>query len=50
MESSNKSHLYLAHQQVLSRVLELFAHYERILSDYANTYADLQKVEKVKGF
>lgn len=48
LENTNKSHLYLAHQTVLGEVLDVFVKYEEILLTYANKYADLEKIERVK--
>jgi hypothetical protein len=49
-ESMNKNHLYMAQQTVLSNVMDIFGNYEDVLLYFANKYADLQKIEHVKGF
>lgn len=49
-ENVNKTHLYMAHQVVLNKVMENFGNFEDVLLQYANKYADLQKMSQAKGF
>jgi hypothetical protein len=49
-EAINKNQLYMAHQTVLNKVLEIFGEYEDVLHDYANKYANLIHKEQVKNF
>jgi hypothetical protein len=49
-ENVNKSKLFMAHQTVLNKVIEIFGEYEDVLQDYANEYAKEQQKEQVKKF
>jgi hypothetical protein len=47
-ENMNKNLILTAQQTVLGKVSQVFDEYEKVLVDYANKYADLQKIEKIK--
>jgi hypothetical protein len=49
-ENMNKNHLLMAQHTILSKVMENFGNCEDVVLDYANRYADLQKIERVKTF
>ena len=47
-EATNKSPLLMMHQNILNRVNENLSAFEDLILEYANIYADMQKVERVK--
>ncbi len=47
-ENMNKNLLFSAQQTVLGKVSQVFDEYDKVLVDYANKYADIQKIERVK--
>jgi hypothetical protein len=49
-ENMNKNHMLMAQHTVISNVMENFSNYEDVVLDFANRYADLQKIERVKAF
>jgi hypothetical protein len=50
METMNKNLLLSEHQTVLSKVMDNIQNFEDVFIQYANIYADFQKIEHVKGF
>lgn len=47
-ENMNKNLILTAQQTILGKVSQIFDEYEKVLVDYANKYADLQKIAEVK--
>jgi hypothetical protein len=47
-ENMNKNQLLMAQQTVLGKISQIFDEYDKVLIDYANRYADLQKIDRVK--